>query len=74
MSLMRVGVDCLKEAGSKAVFASTQRRNFAAQGALSKAGFCRVGFLGLWQIFGWRVFSFYSNIWYAPGEIVLMSS
>ena len=31
-----------------------------------------MGFLGLWRVFGWRVFSFYSDIWFAPGEIVLM--
>ena len=39
---------------------------------LGKAGFGRMGFLGLWRLFGWRVFSFYREIWYAPGEIVLM--
>jgi hypothetical protein len=31
-----------------------------------------MGFLGLWRLFGWRVFQFYREIWFAPGEIVLM--
>ncbi len=62
----------LKKEGAKAVFASTQRRNNAAKATLGKAGFVQMGFLGLWRVFGWRVFSFYRNIWYAPGEIVFM--
>lgn len=71
-SLTNSGVECLKKDGSQAVFASTQRRNSAALATLGKAGFKRMGFLGLWRVFGWRVFSFYREIWYAPGEIVLM--
>ena len=71
-ALTNEGLDCLKKDGAKAVFASTQRRNRAALATLGKAGFKRIGFLGLWRVFGWRVFSFYSEIWYAPSEIVLM--
>jgi RimJ/RimL family protein N-acetyltransferase len=54
------------------VFASTQRRNIVAQNVLTRNGFRRVGFLDLWRIFRGRVFEFYSDIWLAPGEIVLM--
>jgi ribosomal protein S18 acetylase RimI-like enzyme len=71
-SLTNAGVEYLKKDGAQAVFASTQRRNRAALATLGKAGFVRMGFLGLWRVFGLRVFSFYSDIWYAPGEIVLM--
>jgi ribosomal protein S18 acetylase RimI-like enzyme len=73
-SLTNAGVDYLKNVGVQAVFASTQISNKAAQATLGKAGFWRVGFLGLWRVFGWRVFSFYSNIWYAPGEVVFIYS
>ncbi len=71
-SLTNAGIDCLKKDEAQAVFASTQRRNSAALAALGKAGFKRIGFLGLWRLFDWRVFSFYRKIWFAPGEIVLM--
>jgi ribosomal protein S18 acetylase RimI-like enzyme len=72
LTLTTAGIDALKKEGAKAVFASTQRRNAAAKGTLGKARFSHVGFLGLWRVFGWRVFSFYREIWFAPGEIVLM--
>jgi ribosomal protein S18 acetylase RimI-like enzyme len=72
LALTISGVARLKEQGAGMVFASTQRRNRAALTNLSRAGFERVGFLGLWRLFVWRVFSFYRNIWYAPTEIVLM--
>jgi ribosomal protein S18 acetylase RimI-like enzyme len=72
LALTNAGKNYLKEQGSQGVFASTQRRNSAALATLGKAGFNRVGFLGLWRFFGWRVFSFYRHIWYAPGEVVLM--
>jgi ribosomal protein S18 acetylase RimI-like enzyme len=71
-SLTNAGKDLLKKDKAQVIFASTQRRNRAALATLEKAGFIRVGFLGLWRLFGWRVFSFYSDIWYAPGEVVLM--
>jgi len=70
--LTNAGIEYLKNDGVQAVFASTQRRNSSAQATLAKAGFRRMGFQGLWRVFGWRVFSFYREIWYAPGEIVLM--
>ncbi len=73
LALTNAGVNYLKQQGSKAVFASTQRRNSTALATLGKAGFNPVRFLGLWRLFGWRVFSFYRHIWYAPGEVVLMN-
>jgi ribosomal protein S18 acetylase RimI-like enzyme len=72
LSLTKAGVESLKGEGSHAVFASTQRRNHAALATLGKAGFMRAGFLGLRRMFGWRVFSFYRDIWFAPSEVVLM--
>ena len=72
LSLTKESVEILKKDGAQAVFASTQRRNGAAKGTLGKAGFLKIGFLGLWRFFGWRVFSFYGDIWYAPGEIVFI--
>ena len=71
LALTNAGVDYLKNDGAQAVFASTQRRNRGALATLGRAKFTRVGFLGLWRLFGWRVFSFYRDIWYAPTEIVL---
>ncbi|MCW3994836.1 MAG: GNAT family N-acetyltransferase [Candidatus Bathyarchaeota archaeon] len=71
LELTHKAVDCLKKRSNEAVFASTQRTNMAAQATLHKGGFEKVGFSGLWFLFGWRVFAFYRKIWYAPGEVVL---
>ena len=71
-NLTNMGIETLKKDCAQAVFASTQRRNRAAKVTLGKAGFVQRGFFGLWRVFGWRVFSFYREIWYAPGEIVYM--
>ena len=70
--LVKAGIETLKHDGAGAVFASVQRRNEASLATFSKEGFWRMGFLGLWRVFGWRVFSFYGDIWFAPGEVVLM--
>jgi GNAT superfamily N-acetyltransferase len=72
LQLTGTSVDCLRRRGATAVFASTQRRNCGALATLARAGFDTVGFLGLWRLFGWRVFVFYGDIWFAPGEVVLM--
>ena len=71
-SLTNEGIHRLKQDGAKTVFASTQRRNIGAQNVLIRNGFRRIGFLDLWHIFRGWVFEFYSDIWLAPGEIVLM--
>ena len=70
--LVKTGTDYLLRQGAGAVFASTQRRNVASLATLGREGFRRMGLLGLWRLFGWRVFSFYRKIWFAPGEVVLM--
>lgn len=70
--LVMAGTNYLLSHGAEAVFASTQRRNAASLTTFGKEGFKRMGFLGLWRLFGWRVFSFYRKIWVAPGEVVLM--
>jgi GNAT superfamily N-acetyltransferase len=71
-ALVEAGIENLKHDGSKAVFASVQRRNKASLATFSKEGFVRMGFWGLRRLFGWRVFEFYREIWFAPGEIVFM--
>ncbi len=71
-SLTYCATQFLKQGGALAVFASTQRRNVAALSALSLQGFRKMSFLDLWRIFGWRSFEFYRDIWFAPGEILLM--
>ncbi len=68
------GVAALKKDGVGVVFASTQRRNVAAKTTLEKADFKKMGFMDLWRYFGWRVLVFYRQIWFAPGEVVLMYS
>jgi ribosomal protein S18 acetylase RimI-like enzyme len=70
--LVSAGTSRLLSECSKSVFVSVQRRNVASLATFSKEGFRRIGFLGLWRLFGWRVFNFYQKIWFAPGEIVLM--
>jgi ribosomal protein S18 acetylase RimI-like enzyme len=70
--LVEVGTNCLLSHHAQAVFASIQRRNSASLATFRKAGFRHTSFLGLWRIFGWRIFCFYRKIWFAPGEIVLM--
>lgn len=71
-TLVNAGTELLKHDGARAVFASAQRRNIASLAFFSMQGFRKVGFLGLWRLFGWRIFEFYRDIWFAPGEIVLM--
>ena len=71
-ALVNAGTTRLKDDGARAVFASVQRRNVASLAVFSRQCFRKKGFLGLWRLFGWRVFKFYSDIWFAPGEIVLM--
>jgi ribosomal protein S18 acetylase RimI-like enzyme len=73
-ALVNAGTERLKEESARAVFASVQRRNIASLTVFSKEGFGKMGFLGLWRLFGWRVFKIYEDIWYAPGEIVLIHS
>ncbi|MCJ7763457.1 GNAT family N-acetyltransferase [Candidatus Bathyarchaeota archaeon] len=70
--LVKAGTKCLLSYGAEAVFASVQRRNVASLATFDKEGFIRVGFLGLWRFFGWRVFNFYRKIWFVPSEAVLM--
>jgi len=70
--LVEVGTDYLLRHGAGAVFASTQRGNSGSLATFRKAGFRRIGFMGLWRIFGWQVFNLYRDIWYAPGEILLI--
>ncbi len=72
INLTNASINFLKKDDSHAIFASAHRRNKAALGTLSRAGFERIGFLELWRLFGWRVFEFYRDIWFAPGEVVLM--
>lgn len=71
-TLVKAGSEHLKHDGARAVFASVQRRNVASLTVFSMQGFRKMGFLGLWRLFGWQVFEFYRNIWFASGEIVLM--
>jgi ribosomal protein S18 acetylase RimI-like enzyme len=71
-SLTNEGIKRLKQNGAKAVFASTQRRNAGALRVLTLQGFRKTDFLDLWHLFGWRAFGFFRNIWFAPGEILLM--
>jgi [ribosomal protein S18]-alanine N-acetyltransferase len=71
-TLVEAGVENLKRGGAEAVFASVQRRNKASLATFDKEGFERIGFVGLGRLFGWSVFKFYGDIWYAPGEIVLL--
>ena len=71
-ALVNAGTELLKHDGARAVFASVQRRNVASLAFFSMQGFRKMGFLGLWRLFGWRIFEFYRDIWFAPGEIVLM--
>jgi ribosomal protein S18 acetylase RimI-like enzyme len=71
-ALVNAGTTRLKDDGANAVFVSVQRRNVASIAVFSSQCFRKMGFLGLWQLFGWRAFKFYNDIWFAPGEIVLM--
>jgi len=71
-ALVNAGTTRLKDDGARAVFASVQRRNVASLAVFSRQCFRKMGFLGLWRLFGWRAFKFYSDIWFAPGEVVLI--
>jgi hypothetical protein len=55
---MKAGADILKKECIQAVFASLNGE-ISCQSTLIKAGFGQMGFLGLWRVFGWRVFSYY---------------
>ena len=71
-ALIKAGTEYLMHDGAGEVFASVQRRNVASLTVFDREGFRRMGFLGLWRLFGWRIFEFYRKIWFAPGEIVLI--
>ena len=71
-ALVKAGTEWLMHEGAGAVFASVQRRNVASLAVFDREGFRRMGFLGLWRLFGWRIFEFYRKIWFAPREIVLI--
>jgi ribosomal protein S18 acetylase RimI-like enzyme len=71
-ALLNAGTARLKAEGAKAIFASVQRRNTASLSVFYRQGFRKMGFAELWQLFSWRVFEFYGDIWHAPSEIVLM--
>jgi ribosomal protein S18 acetylase RimI-like enzyme len=71
-ALVKAGVEYLVQDDTREVFASVQRHNKASLATFRKEGFMQVGLVGLWRHFGWHVFSFYRDIWYALGEIVLV--
>ena len=71
LALTNAALDWQKINGASVIFASVQRSNKASLGALEKAGFVRTGFRSLRCLFGWRVFQFLIDIWFAPGELVL---
>jgi ribosomal protein S18 acetylase RimI-like enzyme len=70
-ALACAGIQRLKQDRARTVFASTRRKNKAALATLGKAGFEQVGFLALWRLFRWRIFEFYRDIWFAPGEVIM---
>ncbi len=71
-ALVEASFEYLSQGGAREVFASVQRRNKASLATFSKEGFTQVGLVSLWRNFGWHVFSFYRDIWSAPGEIILV--
>ncbi len=71
-ALVKISVDDFRREGACAVFASVQRRNKASLMTFAGNMFVPARVVNLWRLFGWRILQFYVNIWYAPGEIVLM--
>ena len=71
-ALVKASVEDLKRNGARAVFASVQRRNKASLATFAREDFGRMGVVGLWRLFGWRIFQFYGDIWFAPGEVMLL--
>ena len=71
-ALVEAGTQVLKEDGAKTVFATAQMTNRASLKVFSRQGFRKVSFLGLWRLFGKRIFEIYEDIWFFPGEIVLI--
>jgi ribosomal protein S18 acetylase RimI-like enzyme len=71
-ALVKTGTEHFKIDGAEAVFASVQRRNKASLSVFNLQCFWKMGFLGLRRLFGWSIIGFYKNIWFAPGEILLM--
>ncbi len=73
LELVEAGANNLFNHGSEMIFASVQKRNYGSLATFEKAGFRKMGLKDLWRVFGLRVFDLYRDIWYAPGEIVLMN-
>ncbi len=73
LALVKASIENFKHDGVETVVASVGRTNEASLTTFNKAGFVRIGFWGLWQLLGFRIFSFYRDIWYAPIEVVLMN-
>ena len=72
LALVKDSIENFQHEGAETVFASVRRTNKASLATFSKMRFVQMSFLDLWRLFGFRVFSFYRDIWYAPIEIVLM--
>jgi L-amino acid N-acyltransferase YncA len=70
--ILNEALQLLKLQGVVAVFASVGRRNSPSLKLFGMHGFRKMGFLDLWEIFRLNIFRLYSDIWYAPREIVLM--
>ncbi len=71
LSLTNAALDWQKRHDARIIFASVIRSNKASLATLGKAGFVRMGLGSLRCLFGWRVFQFFIDIWFAPGELVL---
>ncbi len=72
LELVEAGANYLLKHGSEMIFASAQRRNYGSLATFARAGFRQVDLRHLWRLFRLRVFNLYRDIWYAPGEILLM--
>jgi N-acetylglutamate synthase-like GNAT family acetyltransferase len=70
--LVKAGTIKLEFEGAQQVFASVQRTNKASLATFHKE-YKRIGICDLWRLFGWRTYQVYLDIWFAPGEIVLIN-
>ena len=73
LGLVEAGANNLFNHSSEMIFALTQRRNYGSLATFEKAGFRQTALQGLWRLFGLRILDLCRDIWYAPGEIVLMN-
>jgi [ribosomal protein S18]-alanine N-acetyltransferase len=70
-NLITAGINDFRKNGIRHIYVSAGRNNKAAIALFEKNGFAKTGFFNLIKRYGVQVFTFYSELWISPTEVVL---